>query len=70
LYLVLAGTERFLVEFVRAKADQVALGLTVAQLTALTMIGIGSVLLAKWSKGAEVPPGEYLLKGKSVRGET
>jgi phosphatidylglycerol---prolipoprotein diacylglyceryl transferase len=65
LYLVLAGAERFLVEFVRAKADHVALGLTLAQLIALTMIVIGSVLLAKWNKGAEVPPGEYLLKGKN-----
>jgi phosphatidylglycerol:prolipoprotein diacylglycerol transferase len=64
LYLVLAGTERFLVEFVRAKADHLALGLTVAQFTALTMIVIGGALLGKWSRGAEVSPGDYLLQGK------
>lgn len=64
LYLVLAGTERFLVEFVRAKADHLAVGLTVAQFIALAMIVTGGVLLAAWSKGADVEPGEYLTAGK------
>jgi len=64
LYLVLAGTERFLVEFVRAKADYLALGLTVAQFTALAMIVIGAVLLRTWSTGPDVDPGKYLLKGE------
>jgi phosphatidylglycerol---prolipoprotein diacylglyceryl transferase len=65
LYLALAGTERFLVEFLRAKSDRLALGLTVAQLTALAMVVLGGVLMTMWSKGQDVAPGEYLLKGKS-----
>jgi phosphatidylglycerol:prolipoprotein diacylglycerol transferase len=64
LYLALAGTERFLVEFVRAKADRLAVGLTVAQFTALGMVVLGGALMAAWSKGPDVAPGEYLAKGK------
>lgn len=64
LYLVLAGTERFLVEFIRAKADHFVLGLTVAQVTALAMVVTGVALLSAWSKGADVGPGKYLLKGE------
>ena len=45
LYLVLAGAERFLVEFLR-RNDQVALGLTLPQLVALAMmLGGGAWLL-------------------------
>lgn len=40
LYLVLAGLERFLVEFVR-RNDPVALGLTTAQLTSLALLVAG-----------------------------
>ena len=65
LYLALAGSERFLVEFLRAKADRLAVGLTVAQFTALGMVILGAVLMTVWSKGADVEPGEYLIKGKS-----
>jgi phosphatidylglycerol:prolipoprotein diacylglycerol transferase len=43
LYLVLAGVERFLVEFIRRNED-VALGLTVAQLFSLAMIAGGIAL--------------------------
>ncbi len=45
LYLVLAGAERFLVEFVR-RNDEVALGLTQAQLWSVAMIAAGGVWLA------------------------
>src|SRR3954469_23102867 len=45
LYLVLAGLERFLVEFVR-RNDDVALGLTLAQLLSLGMIAAGVALAA------------------------
>ena len=45
LYLVLAGVERFLVEFIRRNED-VALGLTAAQLESLVMFVVGSVWLA------------------------
>ena len=45
LYLVLAGTERFLVEFIR-RNDDVALGLTQAQLISVAMVIAGAAWLA------------------------
>ena len=45
LYLVLAGLERFLVEFIR-RNDSVLLGLTLPQLLSLAMIAGGLVLAA------------------------
>jgi phosphatidylglycerol:prolipoprotein diacylglycerol transferase len=45
LYLVLAGTERFLIEFIRRNED-VALGLTQAQLLSLAMVVAGGVWIA------------------------
>jgi len=45
LYLVYAGAERFLVEFVRRNADT-ALGLTTAQLESLAMVLAGAVWIA------------------------
>jgi phosphatidylglycerol:prolipoprotein diacylglycerol transferase len=45
LYLVLAGVERFLVEFIRRNSDA-ALGLTAAQLMSVVMFAAGAVWLA------------------------
>lgn len=45
LYLVLTGTERFLIEFIR-RNDDVALGLTQAQLISVAMIAFGAAWLA------------------------
>lgn len=45
LYLILAGIERFLVEFIR-RNDSVLAGLTLAQLLSLAMISAGTVWLA------------------------
>jgi phosphatidylglycerol---prolipoprotein diacylglyceryl transferase len=45
LYLVLAGLERFLIEFIRLN-DEVALGLTPPQLFALAMVAAGTIVLA------------------------
>jgi len=45
LYLVGAGIERFLVEFLRRNAD-VALGLTAAQLESLTLFVLGAIWIA------------------------
>jgi phosphatidylglycerol:prolipoprotein diacylglycerol transferase len=45
LYLVYAGAERFLVEFIR-RNDDVALGLTAAQLESLAMVFAGLVWMA------------------------
>jgi phosphatidylglycerol:prolipoprotein diacylglycerol transferase len=45
VYLVLAGTERFLIEFIR-RNDDVALGLTQAQLLSVAMVLIGAIWIA------------------------
>jgi phosphatidylglycerol:prolipoprotein diacylglycerol transferase len=44
LYLILAGVERFLVEFIR-RNDSVFIGLTIPQLFSLAMIIGGTALL-------------------------
>lgn len=54
LYLLLAGLERFLVEFIRRNED-VALGLTQAQLFSVAMVIAGAVWLAV---GLRRPPAE------------
>ena len=49
VYLVLAGVERFAIEFLRAKDDRFFGGLTLAQLIALAMVTIGVVWAgARW----------------------
>jgi phosphatidylglycerol:prolipoprotein diacylglycerol transferase len=53
LYLVLAGAERLLIEFVR-RNDAVVVGLTQAQLVSLAMIAGGAALLFRWRGGS--PP--------------
>ena len=51
LYLLLAGSERFLIEFVRRNDDVVA-GLTLAQLLSLAMIVAGGAwIIVKWRRG-------------------
>lgn len=60
IYLVLAGTERFLVEFVRAKDDRLLGPFTLAQLTSVILVGIGAALVARWKSGPDLPPGAYL----------
>ncbi|HET7600189.1 MAG TPA: prolipoprotein diacylglyceryl transferase [Gemmatimonadales bacterium] len=68
-YLVLAGMERFLVEIVRAKDDRFLGPFTLAQVTSVALILLGAALLAKWQRGAEVPPGPYLQpEGKTTAG--
>lgn len=49
-YLVLAGIERFIVEFFRAKDDHLAIGITVAQTIALAALVGGVVWLAALRK--------------------
>jgi len=60
VYLVLAGAERFLVEFVRAKDDRLLGPFTLAQLTSVLMMGAGMWVIA-WLREPEaapvVPPG-------------
>jgi len=68
LYLVFAGTERFLVEILRAKDDRLIGPFTLAQLTSVLLVAIGAVMLARWREGPELPPelppGPYLAAGK------
>jgi phosphatidylglycerol:prolipoprotein diacylglycerol transferase len=45
LYLMIAGTERFLIEFIRRNDDLVA-GLTTAQLIGLVLLGLGAAIVA------------------------
>lgn len=56
LYLGLAGAERFLVEFLRAKDDRLLWGVTTAQIIAIVLLATGLVLLRTWSgKGTDRP---------------
>lgn len=48
VYLVLAGFERFMVEFLRVKDDRFVGTLTLAQLASLAAIALGVVLIARW----------------------
>lgn len=45
MYLVLAGAERFFIEFFRAKDDRYVMGLTLAQVIALTLMVVGVVVM-------------------------
>jgi phosphatidylglycerol:prolipoprotein diacylglycerol transferase len=59
IYLMYAGTERFLVEFLRNN-DRIALGLSEAQFLSLAMIavGIGWILTVKKREGTLARPSE------------
>ena len=63
IYLMLAGIERFLVEFVRAKDDRFLGAFTVAQLTSLILVAIGALVWSKLRSSPPVEPGDYL-KGR------
>ena len=52
LYMVLAGVERFAIEFVRAKDDRIFGPLTVAQVIALAIIAAGAIWMAARSNPA------------------
>ena len=54
LYLVLAGAERFLVEFLR-RNDRIVAGLTLPQLIALAMMVAGAVWLLRLRSAGGVP---------------
>ena len=56
LYLVLAGIERFFVEFLRAKDDRFFGPLTAAQMIALTLMTLGAVWMwMRWEVGPGKP---------------
>ena len=58
IYLIGAGLERFLVEFVRRNADA-ALGLTQPQLVALAMMVVGAVWIAVLRRGDVAAPATH-----------
>jgi phosphatidylglycerol:prolipoprotein diacylglycerol transferase len=62
-YLVFAGIERFLVEILRAKDDRLLGPFTIAQLTSVILVVIGTTLLLIWRGGASPDPGRYLETG-------
>lgn len=59
VYAVLAGIERFLVEFYRAKDDRLIAGLTYAQLIAIGFVVLGLVWMAVFWRVRERWPGIY-----------
>ena len=63
VYLVFAGAERFLVEFLRAKDDRLLAGFTLAQLTSVLACAAGVLLLTRLARAGEVTPGSYLTAG-------
>jgi phosphatidylglycerol---prolipoprotein diacylglyceryl transferase len=64
LYLVFAGVERFLVEFVRAKDDRFLGPFTLAQLTSVIIVLLGVALLAAWRRAPNPEPSVYLETGR------
>jgi phosphatidylglycerol:prolipoprotein diacylglycerol transferase len=56
LYCVLQGTERFIVEFFRAKDDRFFGTLTMAQMIALTFVAAGAVLMTMRAKPSAAQP--------------
>jgi phosphatidylglycerol:prolipoprotein diacylglycerol transferase len=60
VYLMLAGTERFLVEFVRAKEDRILGPISAAQVTALAIVLVGTLLAARFKNAGTAPPGPFL----------
>jgi phosphatidylglycerol:prolipoprotein diacylglycerol transferase len=67
LYLMFAGTERFLVEIVRAKDDRFLGPFTLAQLTSVILIAIGLLLVTIWRRGPSPAPNSYLETGRKAQ---
>jgi len=61
-YLLFAGTERFLIEFIRAKSDRFVSGFTVAQLASIIIAAAGVLLMARWAKRDQltIPANSFL----------
>jgi len=59
-YLIFAGLERFLVEFVRAKDDRLLGPFTVAQATSVLLVLIGLAIWFRLKDASDPDPGPYL----------
>ncbi|MEO8293900.1 MAG: prolipoprotein diacylglyceryl transferase [Gemmatimonadota bacterium] len=66
VYMMFAGIERFLVEFVRAKDDRFLGGFTIAQLTSVVVFAIGALVWTRLKNASEANPGEYLANRQSA----
>jgi len=60
VYLLFAGVERFVIEFLRAKDDRLLGPLTVAQVVSMVLIVVAASLIAKYSHSPSPDPGPYL----------
>ena len=60
-YLAFAGTERFLVEILRAKDDRLLGIFTLAQATSILVLAVGVVVMTRLT-APDPQPGEYLLR--------
>jgi phosphatidylglycerol:prolipoprotein diacylglycerol transferase len=60
VYLVMAGLERFLIEFVRAKDDRIFGPLTIAQVTSIALVLIGTAVVTQVRGAATLDAGPYL----------
>ena len=67
LYLVLAGLERFAVEFLRAKDDRFLGPFTLAQVTSVALVTLGAWLLSRTSGRPTPAPGPYLALSGSAQ---
>lgn len=65
VYLVFAGSERFLVEFLRAKDDRLLAGFTLAQATSLVLVVLGMLCLRAWRRAEEAVPPLSLLPNRA-----
>ena len=68
LYLVFAGAERGFIEFFRAKDDRFLGSFTLAQLTSVILILIGTALILKLKDMGQADPGPYLSGKAAVKG--
>lgn len=59
-YLMLAGTERFLIEILRAKDDRLLGPFTLAQATSVLLVTVGVVLVVRLKDAGRAEPGKWL----------
>jgi phosphatidylglycerol---prolipoprotein diacylglyceryl transferase len=62
VYLMLAGAERFWVEFYRAKDDRLLGSFTVAQAASAAIVLLGVLVFLKLKNAGEAGPGDFLLR--------
>ena len=68
-YLVMAGTERFLIEFLRAKDDRFLGGLTYAQGTSVAMVIAGAIIWSLLAGKPQADPGDWLRAAHTKAGK-